>query len=224
MGTWVVTGANRGIGLAFARALSQRGETVVGTARQPAAANELRAAGVRVEKLDVSDDSSVADFARRLEGVPVDVLVHNAAVGEEGSRIEELEPDAVLRALDVNAVGPERVTRALLPNLFAGRLRKVVAITSGLGSLSQNTDGGWYAYRMSKAALNMFIRTLAEELAKERFTCAVLSPGWVRTAMGGPNAPLTPDESVAEMLKVIDGLRPSDSGRFLDRHGRDVPW
>jgi NAD(P)-dependent dehydrogenase (short-subunit alcohol dehydrogenase family) len=97
-------------------------------------------------------------------------------------------------------------------------LRKVVAITSGLGSLSQNTDGGWYAYRMSKAALNMFVRTLAEELAKERFTCAVLSPGWVRTAMGGPNAPLTPEESVAEMLKVIDGLRPSDSGRFLDRH------
>ncbi|HEX9148631.1 MAG TPA: SDR family oxidoreductase [Thermoanaerobaculia bacterium] len=224
MGTWVVTGANRGIGLAFARALSKRGETVVGTARQPAGANELRAAGARVEKLDVSKDSSVADFVRRLEGVPVDVLVHNAAVGEEGSRIEELEPDAVLRALDVNAVGPERVTRALLPNLFAGRLRKVVAITSGLGSLSQNTDGGWYAYRMSKVALNMFVRTLAEELAKERFTCAVLSPGWVRTAMGGPNAPLTPDESVAEMLKVIDGFRPSDAGRFLDRHGRDVPW
>ena len=224
MPTWIVTGANRGIGLAFARALAGRGETVVGTARRPAGSTELRETGARVETLDVSSDSSVADLARRLEGTPIDVLIHNAAVGEEGSAIDELDADVVGTTLDVNAVGPVRVTRALLPNLRAGRLRKIVAITSGLGSLSQNTDGGWYAYRMSKAALNMFVRTLAEELAKERFTCAVVSPGWVRTAMGGPGAPLTPEESVAAMLKVIDGLRPSDTGRFLDRRGRDVPW
>jgi NAD(P)-dependent dehydrogenase (short-subunit alcohol dehydrogenase family) len=220
----MVTGANRGIGLAFARALAARGETVVGTSRRPAAATDLRGTGARVETLDVSSDTSVADLARSLEGVPIDVLVHNAAVGEAGSAIDELDAGVVRTTLDVNAVGPVRVTRALLPNLRAGRLRRIVGITSGLGSLSQNTDGGWYAYRMSKAALNMFVRTLAEELAKERFTCAVVSPGWVRTAMGGPGAPLTPDESVAAMLKVIDGLRPSDTGRFLDRRGRDVPW
>jgi NAD(P)-dependent dehydrogenase (short-subunit alcohol dehydrogenase family) len=154
----------------------------------------------------------------------VDVLIHNAAIGEAGPSIEHLDPADVLRTLNVNAVGPVRLTRALLANLRAGRGRKIVGITSGLGSLQQDTGGGWYAYRMAKAALNMFIRTLAEELARERFTCAVICPGWVRTAMGGPNAPLTPEESVAAMLETIDRLRPSDTGRFVDRRGRDVPW
>ena len=224
MSTWVVTGANRGIGLAFAVALAGRGETVIGTARRPGFAGELGGTGARVEELDVTEDASVAEFARRLEGVPVDVLIHNAAVGEAGSSIRDLDLDLVLRTLDVNSVGPLRVTRALLPNLRAGRSRKIVGITSGLGSLSENSDGGWYAYRMSKAALNMFVRTLAEELARERFTCVVICPGWVKTAMGGPGARLTPDASVAAMLKVIDGLRPSHTGRFLDRYGRNVPW
>ncbi|HEV8608540.1 MAG TPA: SDR family oxidoreductase [Thermoanaerobaculia bacterium] len=224
MATWIVTGATRGIGLAFARALVQRGERVVGTARRPESAEELRSTGARVEKLDVADDASVADFARRLANESVDVLIHNAAIGDAGPSIEHLDPGEVLRTLDVNAVGPVRLTRALLTNLRAGRTRKIVGITSGLGSLQQDTGGGWYAYRMAKAALNMFIRTLAEELAPERFACVVICPGWVKTAMGGPEAPLTPEESVAAMLKVIDRLTPSDTGRFLDRRGRDMPW
>ena len=224
MPTWIVTGANRGIGLAFARSLAGRGETVIGTARKAAGAAELRRTGARIETLDVSSDPSVADLARRLEGTPIDVLVHNAAVGEAGPAIGDLDPGTVLRALDVNAVGPVRVTRALLPNLRMGHTRKVVALTSGLGSLAQNTDGGWYAYRMSKAALNMFALTLAEELGPERFACVVICPGWVKTTMGGPDAPITPEESVAAMLKVIDSLKPSDTGRFLDRFGRDLPW
>ena len=224
MSTWVVTGANRGIGLAFALALAGRGENVIGTARRPEKAGELRGTGARVEKLDVAEDASVAGFARSLDGVSVDVLIQNAAIGEAGSAIRDLDPGLVLRTLDVNAVGPVRVTRALLPNLRAGRLRKIVAITSGLGSLQENSEGGWYAYRMSKAALNMFVRTLAQELASERFTCVAICPGWVRTAMGGPDAPLAPDATVAAMLPVIDRLKPSDTSRFLDRLGRDMPW
>src|SRR5512138_84889 len=120
MPTWIVTGANRGIGLAFARSLARRGETVIGTARKPAGAAELRGTGARIETLDVASDSSVADLARRLEGTPIDVLVHNAAVGEAGPAIGDLDPGTVRRALDVNAVGPVRVTRALLPNLRMG--------------------------------------------------------------------------------------------------------
>jgi NAD(P)-dependent dehydrogenase (short-subunit alcohol dehydrogenase family) len=224
MATWIVTGANRGIGLAFARALVRRRERVIATARRPDAAEELRSIGARVERLDVADDSSVADFARRLGGEPVDVLIHNAAIGEEGPSIERLDPADVLNTMNVNAVGPVRLTRSLLANLRAGRTRKVVGITSGLGSLQRNSGGGWYAYRMAKAALNMFIRTLAEELAEQRFACVVICPGWVRTAMGGPAAPLTPEESVAAMLEVIDRLKPADTGRFLDRRGRNVPW
>jgi NAD(P)-dependent dehydrogenase (short-subunit alcohol dehydrogenase family) len=220
MASWIVTGANRGIGLAFARALTKRGERVVGTARRPGSAEELRSTGARVEELDVADDASVAGFAGRLAGEPVGVLIHNAAIGEAGSSIEHLDSGSVRRAMDVNAIGPVRLTRALLPNLRAGRTRKIVGITSGLGSFQQDTGGGWYAYRMSKAALNMFIRTLAEELTPEHFTCVVISPGWVRTAMGGAGAPLAPEESVAAMLDVIERLKPSDTGRFLDRSGR----
>jgi NAD(P)-dependent dehydrogenase (short-subunit alcohol dehydrogenase family) len=224
MATWVVTGANRGIGLAFARALAKRGENVVGTARKPGKADELRATGARVEQLDVADDRSVAEFARSLGGDAVDVLIHNAAIGEAGPAVGDLDPDDILLTLNVNSVGPVRVTGALLGNLRAGRTRKIVALTSGLGSLEQNTDGGWVAYRLSKAALNMYVRSLASELARERFTCVAICPGWVKTAMGGRGAPLAPDESVAAMLKTIDGLTPSDSGRFVDRHGRDHPW
>ena len=224
MATWVVTGANRGIGLAFARALSKRGESVIGTARRTGKADDLRATGARLEPLDVADDGSVAEFARRLGREAVDVLLHNAAIGEAGPAVGDLDPGEVLRTLNVNTVGAVRVAGALLPNLRAGRTRKIVALTSGLGSLEQNTDGGWVAYRMSKAALNMYVRSLASELARERFTCVALCPGWVKTAMGGPGAQLKPDESVAAMLKTIDGLTPSDSGRFVDRHGRDQPW
>ena len=224
MSTWIVTGANRGIGLAFARLLAARGDDVIGTARRPDEAEDLRGTGARVEQLDVADDGSVAAFARRLAGSPVDVLVHNAAIGEAGPTIDDLDPESVRRTLDVDAVGPVRLTRALLANLRAGRTRKIVAITSGLGSLGRNSDGGWYAYRMAKAALNMFVRTLAAEHARERFICVAICPGWVKTTMGGPGATVTPEDSVAAMLKVIDGLRPSDTGRIVDRRGRDLPF
>ena len=224
MGSWLVTGANRGIGLEFARKLSGRGERVVGTARRPESADELRETGARVEALDVGDDASVAELARSLAGEAIDVLVLNAAIGEAGPGVDHLVAADVLRTLNVNAVGAVRMTGALLPNLRAGRRRTIVALSSGLASIERNAEGGWIAYRMSKAALNMFMRSAASELSRDGFTCVVIDPGWVRTAMGGKDAPLTTDASVEAMLRVIDGLRPSDSGRFLDRRGRDVPW
>ena len=224
MGSWLVTGANRGIGLEFARKVSGRGEPVVGTARRPERADELRETGARVEALDVGDDASVAALARSLDGEVLDVLVLNAAVGEAGPEVAHLVPADVERTLNVNAVGAVRVMRALLPNLRAGKRRTIVALSSGLASIERNAEGGWIAYRMAKAALNMFLRSAASELSRDGFTCVLIDPGWVRTAMGGKDAPITTDASVEAMLRVIDGLRPSDSGRFLDRRGRDVPW
>jgi NAD(P)-dependent dehydrogenase (short-subunit alcohol dehydrogenase family) len=224
MGSWLVTGANRGIGLEFARKLSGRGERVVGTARRPERADELRETGARVEALDVGDDASVAELARSLDGEALDVLVLNAAIGEAGPGVDNLVAAEVERTLNVNAVGAVRVARALLPNLRAGRRRTIVALSSGLASIERNAEGGWIAYRMAKAALNMFMRSAASELSRDGFTCVLMDPGWVRTTMGGRDAPLTTDASVEAMLRVIDGLRPSDSGRFLDRRGRDVPW
>ena len=221
---YLVTGANRGIGLAFARALSRRGDRVIATARDPAKARELGGLEVQVEALDVADEQSIVSLARRLAGEPIDVLINNAGVGEAGPGLEGLSVEDLESTLRVNAIGPVIVTRELLPNLRAGRRRTVVNLSSGLGSVSGNTDGGWSAYRASKAALNQLTRTMAAELARERFICIVISPGWVRTDMGGGGASLSPDQSVAAMLKVIDRLGPKDTGRFLDQHGKDVPW
>jgi NAD(P)-dependent dehydrogenase (short-subunit alcohol dehydrogenase family) len=224
MVTWVVTGANRGIGLALVREISDRGDPVTGTARVPERADELRSTGVRVEQLDVSDDASVSEFSRRLDGIAVDYLIHNAGIGWAGPSVEELEPADVSRNLDVNTVGAIRVTRALFPNLRAGTRKTVVGISSGLASLEGNNSGGWIAYRISKAALNMYVRTLAVEVAHDGFTCVVLDPGWVRTDMGGPHGPTPPEDAARALVERIARLRPSESGRFLDRRGRSIPW
>lgn len=222
--TYLITGANRGIGFAFARQLSERGDSVIATAREPDKAPELAKLSVRVETLDVSDEASIEKLSRLLADRPIDVLVNNAAIGESGPALERLRSEDLERTLRVNAVAPVAVTRTLLPNLRAGRRRTVVNITSGLGSISGNEEGGWYAYRASKAALNQLTRTMAAELRRERFICIVICPGWVRTEMGGTGAPISPAESVAAMLRVIDGLKKSDNGRFFDRRGKQVPW
>src|SRR5262249_37452997 len=126
--------------------------------------------------------------------------------------------------MEVNALGPARVTQALLPNLRAGAGKTIVCITSGLGSLEMNTSGGFYGYRESKAALNMFVRSIAAELAGEGFTCIAMSPGWGKPDMGGPNAELTPEDSIRGMRKVIDGLKPADTGQSWNHDGKILPW
>src|SRR5262249_43490015 len=168
---YLVTGANRGIGLAFARALSRRGDRVIATARDSAKARELGGLEVQVEALDVADERSIASLARRLAGEPIDVLINNAGVGEAGPGLRGPSVQDLESTLRVNAIGPVILTRELLPNLRAGRRRTVVNLSSGLGSVSGNTDGGWSAYRASKAALNQLTRTMAAELARERFIC-----------------------------------------------------
>ena len=221
--SWFVTGANRGIGLAFAAELTRRGDRVIGTARDPGRATELRETGARVEELDLSDPRSIAGLGERLAGEPIDVIVHNAGRGDGAGDIARVGPAELEAFFAVNAIGPMLLTRALLPALERGDRRLVVAISSGLASISRN-DGGWYGYRASKAALNMFVRTLAADLAPKKFTCVLLSPGWVRTEMGGPGAPLSPEKSVHAMLAVIGRLNPEDSGSFFDHRGRVLPW
>jgi NAD(P)-dependent dehydrogenase (short-subunit alcohol dehydrogenase family) len=219
-----VTGANRGIGLAFADALSRRGDDVIATARNPEEAADLRKLSVRVEQLDVAGEDSIAKLARTLKGVPIDVLINNAAIGEDGPSFPRLRMKDLEETLRVNAIGPAALSQALLPNLRAGNRRTIVNLSSGLGSVSENDSGGWIAYRVSKAALNQLTRSIAADLKSERFVCVSLSPGWVRTDMGGPGASLSPSQSVAAMLQVIDRLTPADTSRFLDHRGHDVPW
>ncbi len=222
--TVVITGANRGLGLAFARRLSADGYRVIGTARRPDAADELRSLGVRVEQLDVTDAASVRRLAEAIGDAPVDILINNAGIGSRARALEDFDVDDAERIMQVNYLGPMRVTQALLPALRKGDRKLIVNITSTYGSIERNTRGGAYGYRESKAALNMFTRSLAAELKPHGFTCIALSPGWVKTDMGGPNARLTPDESIDAMIKVIESLSAEHSGSFLNHAGDAVPW
>jgi len=222
--TVLITGANRGIGLEYARQLSDRGYTVIGTARDTASADELEVLADRVEQLDVTDPESVADLATRLKGVPIDILINNAGIFERGDvTIDTVDYDMMERTFAVNTLGPLRVTQALLPNLRAGKRKMIISMSSGLGSIDRS-NGRWYAYRASKTALNQFNKIWSAELGPEGFICTVLHPGWVQTDMGGPNATYTPDESVSGLVEVIEGLGPDDNGRFYDFKGESIPW
>ena len=126
--------------------------------------------------------------------------------------------------LDANTLGPMRVVEAFVGNVAKGSQKKIVTITSGMGSLEDNTSGGAYAYRSSKAAVNMVVRSLALDLAPRGITCIVMNPGWVRTDMGGAGGKISPAESIKAMRSVIANLRPDDSGKFLNYTGKPYPW
>jgi NAD(P)-dependent dehydrogenase (short-subunit alcohol dehydrogenase family) len=222
--TVLITGANRGIGLEMARQLEARGMNVIGTARKPAEAEALKAAGARVEQLDVTDAQSIAALARTLKGVKIDMLVNNAGIaGHIAGSFEETDFAQIDQTFAVNTLGPMRVTQALLPNLEAGQHKTVIHISSRMGSIAQNS-GGYYGYRASKTALNMMNSSLALELGPRGFTCVVMHPGWVKTDMGGEGADITPEESVKGLLDVFAGLTPEDNGKFYNYQGQEIPW
>lgn len=222
--TVLITGANRGLGLEFARQYQAKGDSVIATARKPEQASELKSLGVRVEQLDVTDAKSVSALSQRLQATPIDILINNAGMmSSRSAGLAELDFDQMERVIAVNSIGPMRVTAALLPNLQQGKLKRIVNITSRLGSIELNS-GGIYAYRASKTALNQLMRTVSVELASSGFTCVVLHPGWVRTDMGGPRATYSPAESVRKLIDLIDRLDPSVNGRFMDLDGQTIPW
>jgi NAD(P)-dependent dehydrogenase (short-subunit alcohol dehydrogenase family) len=223
-GIVLVTGANRGLGLEFVQQLQEMGYEVIGTARSPEKATDLKATGARVEQLDVADPASVASLANRLSGVPIDILINNAGMlNRADSTLDTIDFDVMERSFQVNSLGPLRVTQALLPNLKAGEKKTIVSITSQLGSIEQST-GGLYSYRTSKTALNQINKIISVELATQGFTCVVMHPGWVRTDMGGASAPLAKAESISGMLEVIGGLTTESTGKFFNYDGEELPW
>jgi NAD(P)-dependent dehydrogenase (short-subunit alcohol dehydrogenase family) len=175
-------------------------------------------------RLDVSDERNIEALAAQLNGQPIDILINNAGVGGEGRSIAGLEAAELQRVMMINAIAPILVTKQLLPNLRAGRRRIIVNITSQLGSIASNNGGSSYSYRGSKAALNMLTVSLANELAPDGFTCVAVHPGWVRTAMGGENAPISPQQSAKHLLDLIERLTPADNGSFLNHDGGPLPW
>ena len=217
MPTVLITGANRGLGLEFARQYKEPGWDVVATARD--ASPELSALGVEVEKLEMSNLDAVERFGKRLESL--DLLIANA--GTYGPReVREAEAGREWsETFVVNTIAPFLLAESVLPAVRSAH-GKLIAVSTRMGSIEDNDSGGFIAYRSSKSALNSAWRSLAVD--NPDVVCAVLHPGWVQTRMGGSSAPLEPEESIAGMRKVIASLGPEQSGRFFAYDGAEVPW
>jgi NAD(P)-dependent dehydrogenase (short-subunit alcohol dehydrogenase family) len=222
--TALVTGASRGIGLEFVRQLLERGHRVIAAARSPAGASALSALGARVVAVDVADSASLERLSHELADTPIDLLINNAGVSSTSKTLDVLDEHELARVMLVNAIAPMLVCKSVIRNLRLGMNRLIINITSQLGSIANNTGGSSYGYRASKAALNQFNRSLANELAPDGFRCVAIHPGWVRTDMGGPSATLSVEESVRSMLGVIERLSREDSGKFLNYDGTPLPW
>jgi len=217
----VITGGNRGIGRELARLYAEGGDRVVLGVRKPEAAGSLPGTAL---PLDVGDDGSAAAFAGLLEGEPIDVLINNAGViGPDRQSALDADFAGFLDTLNVNTLGPLRVTQALLPNLRKAAGAKVAIVSSQMGSMSY-AKSDHVAYRASKAAVNKVAQCLATDLAEEGIAVAALHPGWVRTDMGGPGADIAPEESAAGLKAVIDRLSPETTGRFWNYDGASLAW
>jgi NAD(P)-dependent dehydrogenase (short-subunit alcohol dehydrogenase family) len=227
----LITGANRGLGLEFARQYLAEGWQVYVTCRDPDSASELQRLAdtsddkLQILALDVTDPASVKSAAAELDGQAIDLLLNNAGIGgPRGQTIGNIDYEAWMKVLDVNTMGPMRVSEAFVDHVAKSERKLIVTLTSGMGSLADNTSGGSIAYRSSKAAVNMVMRSLAIDLALRSITCVVINPGWVLTDMGGPHATLTPVESVTMLRGLIETLRPAQSGKFFNYDGREYAW
>lgn len=217
MSTALITGCNRGIGLELARQLVEAGHTVIGACRR--SSPELDALGVRVITLDVTVPDSIRAMAEEVE--QLDLLINNAGV-LHGDALGAIDADDVRVQFEVNAVGPLMITQALRSSIVEGG--KVAIITSRMGSMSDNTSGGAYGYRMSKAAVNAAGVSLARDLAPSGIAVGLLHPGWVRTDMTGGRGHLTAAQSAKGLLARIDGLSMETTGRFWHAEGNELPW
>ncbi|MBK5198137.1 MAG: SDR family oxidoreductase [Methyloceanibacter sp.] len=227
----LITGANRGLGFEFARQYLVDGWQVYAACRDPASASELRRLTetsddkLRMLAMDVTDPASIEAAATELDGQAIDLLLNNAGIiGPRGQTIGNIDYEAWAEVLAINTMGPMRMSEAFVEHVARSDRKLIVTLTSGMGSIADNTSGGSILYRSSKAAVNMVTRSLAIDLAPRGITCVVVNPGWVRTDMGGPNANLQPAESISALRRLIATLGPEQSGKFFNHTGREYPW
>ncbi len=221
MATYLVTGANRGIGLEYCKQLRERGDDVIATCRS--STKELDDLGVRVEVgIDITSGESVVNLKNKLSGFKIDVLIQNAGILERNS-LFELDPESIRRQFEINALSPLCFTRAMLNNLSEGS--KVILMTSRMGSIKDNSSGGSYGYRMSKVALCMAGKSLAIDLKPNGIAVALLHPGLVKTGMTSftPQG-ITPEKSVQGLIRRIDLLDLANTGGFWHANGETLPW
>jgi NAD(P)-dependent dehydrogenase (short-subunit alcohol dehydrogenase family) len=226
MPTLLITGANRGIGLELTKRYTADGWTVIATCREPQSATALKAIpGVTVEALDVTDYTAVDELAQTYNGTAIDLLLNNAGIyGNRDGALSVSDFDIYLEVLRVNSVAPMKLALAFLPHLKATKGgAKIATISSRMGSIEQS-GGGSYAYRASKAAINAGMHNLALDLKSSGISCITLHPGWVKTDMGGAGADIDVATSAAGLKKVIDGLTLQDTGKFYNYDGGEIPW
>lgn len=229
--TYFITGCNRGLGLEFVQQLLARGERVIATCRDIATATDLTALTLKhsgqlsLVEMDVSDEASMREAVALLNDEAIDVFINNAGVyGPRDANFGNVDGPAMAEVLYTNAVAPVLLTQLLIDNVRKGSGKKLVYVSSKMGSIADNGRGGSYIYRSSKTALNSVVKSLALDLAPEGIATATLHPGWVRTDMGGPNGLIDAPESVSGMLNVIDGLSVANTGQFFNYDGATIAW
>lgn len=217
----VIVGASRGIGKELARQYAADGWDVFATVRSDADAAALTAMRVETAIADVTDEASLTAAAAHIPAT-IDLLILNAGIGSRGGALAGIDPVEWATVMAVNGLGPLLAARAFGPKVRDGGT--IAALSSTLGSIGANSGGGLYTYRMSKAALNAGLKTLAIELRSRRIAVAALHPGWVKTDMGGASAEVEVGDSVTGLRRVIAGLTPETTGVFFDYRGNALPW
>lgn len=229
MTTILITGANRGLGLEFVHQYARTGANIIACCRSVDDAHELKTLShqfprIEIHALDVSSFTSIRDLAREVKK-PIDILLNNAGILQKESTLDDISVDAFQQTFLINTIAPLKMAAAFSAHIASSQKKLIVCISSSMGSIADNTSGGYYSYRASKAALNMVMKSAAIDLAKQQIKVLLLHPGWVRTRMGGPEANLDPKESVAGMRNIIDTYQPAlGEIPFLRYNGGVVPW
>ena len=221
----LITGANRGIGLKFAEVLSAN-NNIYATARDITNADDLKKFdNTELLELDLLNKDSIKSFCSELKDIPLDMIINNAGIFQD-EQMEEtiLDPELWLDEIMINAIGPVVLSQKLKENIMSGNDKKIIFISSQMGSIDDNYSGGYYFYRTSKSALNSAAKSLSIDWKADDISVLMLHPGWVRTDMGGSNAKLDIDTSVSKMLDVINSLDMGKTGTFLNYEGKKLEW
>ncbi len=227
----LITGASRGIGLEMVRHGIEQGWRVFACCRHPQQADsllntaQLANGRVSVHVADLNELATLQALAYELRSDPLDMLIHNAGVyGSMDHQFGKVDVMSWQQAFMINTIAPLKLTELLIENLRMGQRRTLAFLSSKMGSMADNSSGGSYIYRSSKAALNAVVKSLSVDLHDDCIKVVALHPGWVKTDMGGPNAEITPRQSVSQMMHHLQELTLADSGRFIDIDGSDIPW
>lgn len=230
METTLITGANRGIGLEFSRQYAADGWRVLACTRHPQKSDALNTLAaefpqhITVHTLDVGDHAQIEKLAQSLANESIDLLLNNAGIYTSCRKDDDIDQEAWIQAFLVNTIAPLKMAQTFAPQIARSSQKKIVTISSKMGSIADNSGGDSYIYRSSKAAVNMVVKSLAIDLKPAGVTAVVLHPGWVKTDMGGLNALISTEQSVSGMRRVISQLTRADSGKFMAYDGQMVPW